>query len=1412
MHDGESPNDEDVTVRDGGTPDSEHDANATGRTATGAGGPETLADWITAFDDYQERWEDEKEALEDEVAELEAELAAETDPVMRDLIQSDLNAARIDLSVIDAEYGGAFNPYESGTGQWEVRDFREWADQMQMDPTNPAHAEIFNQQMGVYTEFNENLVEQVENDHWFYYNILGPADWILQWDPRRVVIRRVVREIAERGARAGLRRGARGLTRGNRTARVNSRRSRRNERRNCRRGSNPFMLPTGVGNHEDPHFVIPGLIELSLQSVYWSDIDHVSSHGSNRIAPYDAEIRRNRTGGFDLLDDDGYRVSFPAPTPIPDGWVEGNTVRPLKLMQVRARALLLRDGPHFHHFDKGSDGVWRISRIYDGNDNTLHLHRDAAGQLDRIDMPERLSVAFTYEDGLRTAADLLASDGDRKRLFEWHYDERQNMTDARCLYGEHHRFVYDDQNRIVGLERNGSYSARYTLDEEGRRLGSETSGPYDKDQVRYDAEARKTIYMPAGDPSRAQTFHYNENDNITAEENALGHVRRYEENAEGFVSAEIDPLGHRIEYRYDADGNLKSVRDPLDRFTYVGWTDTGALDVLIDPAGGSWEYDYDARGNLVSARDPLGHVTDLKVSDQGQVTGVCRHDGMIRTITYDEMFRPVSEIDFNGRETTYTRDAWGRVTSMTDDHGATTRFEFKDQPGLDFWTPARTIRADGTVSILRGDGDGRTVETVDRDGHVRRFQHDAFDNLIEMTDPKGGTIRLLYTDQLELDRVINQAGEVWQFERDAAGRIVREIDFAGFELRYEYDAADRLVVTHFPDGRTIRYEWDAADQMIARIAEAGDGSAPLEERFEYDARGMMCRATGPGAVIEMEYDALGNQIAEVQNGQRIERGYDCCGNVIERRIADKHTEYTYSPTGQLTGLRVNGADLLTIGRDSLDRPVRHQGANGYELSQDFDDLGQLVRQIAHGPEGFAREYTWSRKEAPSRISDPLWGSSEYESDANGQVTRARHGDSGEAGLRLGRPVPSDVPGFPAETLEIERFSYKATLDVEAANLALPQMPLGRPLSSWRAAPGGRTEEAAGLGGERVTLRYDSAGRVIQRSLSRNGFRPQSWTFEWDAFDRMVACVTPEGARWEYTYDPLGRRIEKRSGESVTRFLWDGDVIAVEASDDAMPVHWHFEPGTFIPLLREAETLGHVVTDHLGTPREIVDAEGALLWSASYRLWGKERGIWGDSSLCPIRFPGQWHDDETGLHYNRFRYYDPLLGQYLSVDPSGLLGGLRSVGYVDCALTAIDPLGLNPLRGALTGLNVPWQAHHIIPIAVWNRPANLRMMNTLGLNLHNAQNGVPLPTGLQDAQRLQSLRHRGPHPRYSNAVERDLDAIRRQWESDRRSQNTRTRCNANARARASVIALQARYRGEIAARGMTRPGATVNEAW
>ncbi|MBZ0330987.1 RHS domain-containing protein, partial [Halomonas sp. ANAO-440] len=218
-------------------------------------------------------------------------------------------------------------------------------------------------------------------------------------------------------------------------------------------------------------------------------------------------------------------------------------------------------------------------------------------------------------------------------------------------------------------------------------------------------------------------------------------------------------------------------------------------------------------------------------------------------------------------------------------------------------------------------------------------------------------------------------------------------------------------------------------------------------------------------------------------------------------------------------------------------------------------------------------------------------------------------------------------------------------------------------------------------------RYDGAGNLIERQQP-NGER---LTLGYDGANRLVHLIQASELGYtreaSYRYDGLGRRISKTVRDTngttaTTHYGWDGDRI-VREENDSQRTTVVYEPGSFVPMLRidEAQHSGETerrlsafITDALGTPLRLVTPQGETLWHAQPHDWAAVTDEQGNTPQ-PIRFQGQWHDEESGLYYNRHRYYDPQQGRYISQDPIGLNGGTNLYGYVTNPTGMVDPLGL-----------------------------------------------------------------------------------------------------------------------------------------
>ena len=227
-------------------------------------------------------------------------------------------------------------------------------------------------------------------------------------------------------------------------------------------------------------------------------------------------------------------------------------------------------------------------------------------------------------------------------------------------------------------------------------------------------------------------------------------------------------------------------------------------------------------------------------------------------------------------------------------------------------------------------------------------------------------------------------------------------------------------------------------------------------------------------------------------------------------------------------------------------------------------------------------------------------------------------------------------------------------------------------------------------------------RGCERLPAKRMAEPQHWKYYWNSDDQLHRVVTPDDAIWEYHYDPFGRRIGKKQIQPATTtkkwygarekptnvdYLWSGNLLVEEkkrfADGTEQTVQYHYEQDSFRPLAQEVNgELQYIVTDHLGTPKELLNEKGDLLWKSRHKLWGEviEISQWvkpeNRGNTCDLRFQGQIEDQETGMFYNRHRYYDPDEGQYISPDPIGLAGGPNHYAYTKNTVRWIDPLGLS----------------------------------------------------------------------------------------------------------------------------------------
>ncbi|WP_241077708.1 RHS repeat domain-containing protein, partial [Pseudomonas viridiflava] len=334
---------------------------------------------------------------------------------------------------------------------------------------------------------------------------------------------------------------------------------------------------------------------------------------------------------------------------------------------------------------------------------------------------------------------------------------------------------------------------------------------------------------------------------------------------------------------------------------------------------------------------------------------------------------------------------------------------------------------------------------------------------------------------------------------------------------------------------------------------------------------------------------------------------------------------------------------------------------------------QLLVEHAYNP--IHRRYQYDPAGELVRTLDKLRGEIKYEYEANGQLHSR---DTGKL-------------------VDSEEFRYDAAANRLNFNTSRFDHVKDNRLKQWR------DQEYS----------YDAWGNLIEK---RSGLA--KWqTFTYDCENRLVRAETMLNSQLHstgtYQYDSLGRRIGKTSitdGKTEHKnFLWQGLRMLREEQPGQSSLYI-YEPGSYAPLSRvdqkEGETENKVYyfhTDQIGTPLEMTDIDGQIVWQATYKAWGSLEALTVNEVEQNLRFQGQYFDEETGLHYNTFRYYDSEVGRFITQDPIGLEGGFNLYQYAPSAIGWIDPKGLATLfqLGTYGELNGPThvgdglQAHELL---------------------------------------------------------------------------------------------------------------------
>ncbi|MBK8286153.1 MAG: RHS repeat protein [Ahniella sp.] len=767
---------------------------------------------------------------------------------------------------------------------------------------------------------------------------------------------------------------------------------------------------------------------------------------------------------------------------------------------------------------------------------------------------------------------------------------------------------------------------------------------------------------PRTDVADITTYAYYQTDDVGCSNGGICNFRR------GDLKEGGNALGHITAYlRYDGAGRLTRMRDANGVLTDLAYDTDGRLSRKT------------VRANSDGSASANDAETNILYDDAGNVERVTEPDGSFVEYQRDDAHRLTGVVDNYGNRIIYTLDAAGnRVREETRDPNSVLRrlqaaqFDgfsrlkaqinapYADAPDLD----APAVKKTSSIYDMNGNLDlqtdplGRVVdfafdeldrlkETVQDQGAgginaIIRYEYDTRDNVRRITDPKALPTIYTYNGLDDLKSLQSPDTGFTTYELDRAGNRVTQTDARGIMSTMTYDAANRLTGIVYPDtSENIVFEYDTAP-----------GACLVGERFSI---GRLSRFTDESGATEFCYDLRGNLLRKRQTTR---------GTVLELR-------YTYNIADRLTGIKLPSGRWIHYGRDAAGRIVN------LSLQVDSQLPQSIVSNVIYRPFGPVSQISWADGGSMLREYDQnYWPDSLQSSRSTGLTATFDTNDLGIiTGIQSGVPLVTSVFGYDrmnrleTETRQgqlLNSYGYDATGNRTVHN----GVAYGYNANSHR----------LGFIGN-VGRSYDANGNLINPSLMQRSGPSYSYSDR----NRMHERRVNGSLDTTYLYSARGERVYKSGSAGTTLFIYDeaGQLLGEYNATGATIREFAWLNDLPIALLLPKSWMP-IEPDHLGSPRRVIDPQrqvAAWSWDLQGDAFGRNAPAEDpDGDQKPLqmnlRFPGQYFDVESGLHYNYFRDYEPGTGRYVESDPIGLQGGISTYAYaVSRPINAIDPFGL-----------------------------------------------------------------------------------------------------------------------------------------
>ncbi|EPD3463769.1 type VI secretion system tip protein TssI/VgrG, partial [Escherichia coli] len=865
---------------------------------------------------------------------------------------------------------------------------------------------------------------------------------------------------------------------------------------------------------------------------------------------------------------------------------------------------------------EGGAGLKRVVKKELADGRVTHSGYDAAGRL----------TAQTDAAGRRTEYGLNVVSGD--------------ITDITTPDGRETKFYYNDGNQLTAVVSPDGLESRREYDEPGR-LVSETSRSGETVRYRYDdahSELPATTTDATGSTRQMTWSRYGQ---LLAFTDCSGYQTRYEYDRFGQMTAVHREEGISLYRHYDNRGRLTSVKDAQGRETQYEYNAAGDLTAVITPDGNRSETQYDAWGKAVSTTQG-GLTRSMEYDAAGRVISLTNENGSHSDFSYDALDRLVQQGGFDGRTQRYHYDLTGKLT-QSEDEGLVTLWYYDESDRITH----RTVNGEPAEQWQYDDHGWLTDISHLSEGH-RVAVHYGYDDKGRLTGERQ-TVENPETGELLWQHETTHAYN----EQGLANRVTPDslppVEWLTYGSGY-------LAGMKLGDTPLLEYTRD-------RMHREPDGLPPVEW-LTYGSGYLAGMKLGGTPLVEYTRDRLHRETARSFGGAGSTAGYeqataytltgqlqsrhlnlpqlDCDytwndnGQLVRISGPQECREYRYSGTGRLTGVHTTAANLdidIPYATDPagnrLPDPELHPDSTltawpDNRIAEDahyvyrYDEYGRLAEKTDRIPEGVIRMHDERTHH--------------YHYDSQHRLvfyTRIQHGEPQVESRYLYDPLG--------------RRTGKRVWRRE------------RDLTGWMSLSRKPEETWYGWDGDRLTTVQTQQTRI------QTVYQPGSFT-------PLLRIETENGEQAKARHRSLAEVLQEDTGVTLPAELavmlgrLERELRQGSVSEESQ--QWLAQCGLTAEQMAaqlEAEYIPerklHLYhCDHRGLPLALISPEGETAWQGEYDEWGNLLGEESAQHLQQsLRLPGQQYDEESGLYYNRNRYYDPLQGRYITQDPIGLRG-------------------------------------------------------------------------------------------------------------------------------------------------------------